>query len=277
MKKKAKLRVACIQLNAGADWRLNWSRLERQLQNAVDAGVDWIVLPENFIARVSEKEMSAWPRDLVSQTLSRLEFFSKKFKTAVIAGSLPEILRGSSRAAVKWANTCFVFSKEGKVILRYRKMHLFDVHLPQVQVEESKTVSAGNKPGEFKLEGIHAGVGICYDLRFPEYFRVLSQKGAKVLFLPSNFTSETGKTAWEVLVRARAIENQCYVVAPNQWGRHPDSGIISYGNSMIVDPLGRVIGRAGFNRSEVLIADLDFKGLGYFRTQFPVLKHRKIF
>lgn len=276
MKKKSHLRVACIQINAGADWEQNWLQTEKQLRIAARSQVDVIVLPENFIIRASDEAINLIEREVVPLVLHRLKAFSRKHRITLVAGSVPERLNSSHGKKSRTANTCFVFSAEGKQLLRYRKMHLFDVDLPQVRVQESKTIQPGKIPGFFKVKEVGMGVGICYDLRFPEYFRVLSGLGSEVLFVPANFTAETGKTAWEVLLRARAIENQCYVVASGQWGRHPGSGIISYGNSRVIDPLGKVLKRASFGKSHVLIADLDLADLRNLRRCFPVLQHRTI-
>ncbi len=277
MKKKSDLKAACIQLSAGADWKNNWKQTEKQILRAARAGADLIVLPENFIARVSENEIYAIARDVVPQILRLLRSFSKKHGVFIAAGSVPELLnRPAGRKNSLIANTCYVFSPKGKTLSKYRKMHLFDINIPGLRVKESRSVYAGKKPGIFKARGIGVGIGICYDLRFPEYFRILSQRGAEVLVIPANFTAQTGKTAWEVLLRARAIENQCYVVAAGQCGRHPASGILSYGNSMILDPLGKVIKRASFSKPAVLITLLKLENLRVFRRRFPVLKHRKI-
>jgi len=276
MKKKTRLRIACIQLNASNNWKKNWTKVQKQLLQAVNAGAEVALLPENFIARATESEMNQIADKVVPRVLAALQIFSKKNHIAVISGSVPEKLGRQRSRKPQSANTCSVFSSKGKIVLSYQKMHLFDVDLPGVSVQESRSVRAGKQPGFFKVDGIAAGVGICYDLRFPEYFRALSQQGAEILFVPANFTAATGETAWEVLLRARAIENQCYVVAAGQWGRHPASGIASYGNSMVIDPLGRVMKRASFARSEVLIVDLDLKLLRDYRKCFPVLKHRKI-
>ncbi len=268
------MRVACIQLNAGKDWKKNWLQTQRQLLKAAQAGAHIALLPENFLARTTESETSRMAADIVPFVLNELKKISKKNQLTIVAGSVPEALpRVKSR---KTANTCFVISGQGKQILDYRKMHLFDVNLPNVRVQESRSVHAGKQPGFFKSQGVLSGVGICYDLRFPEYFRILAGRGAEIFFVPANFTAETGKTAWEVLLRARAIENQCYVVAAGQWGRHPVTGIMSYGNSMIIDPKGQIMERAGYSKSEVLMADLDLKYLRGYRKRFPVLKHRKI-
>lgn len=276
MKKKSTLRVACIQTDAGADWKKNWQRVQKQCDLALKSCVDVIVLPENFIARAADDVMAMIAHDAVPQVLSLIQAFSKKHSVMIVAGSIPELFKGSRKKKYQTANTCYVFSSQGERILKYRKMHLFDIHLPQVKVQESKFVSPGVKSGYFEWNGLGMGVGICYDLRFPEYFRALSAKGAKVIFVPANFTAKTGKTAWEVLLRARAIENQCYVVASGQCGRHPGSGIVSYGNSMIIDPLGRILKRASFSKPGVLVVDLDMGWLEAFRRGFPVLEHRKI-
>ncbi len=271
-----RLRVACIQTQAGDDWEKNWKQAERFLIRAAGQKSQIAALPENFILRASEKITNEIAPRIFNEILARIKKTAVNCRMTIVAGSLLEPLPRQGRSRVKqFSNSCFVISEKGELLLRYRKMHLFDINLPQVQVRESKTIVSGAKPGFFKSAGIKSGVGICYDLRFPEYFRALSQQGTEILFVPANFTAETGKTAWEVLLRARAIENQCYVVAPGQCGRHPGSGIMSYGHSLIIDPLGRVLKEASFERPELLIHDLDLEDLRRFRRLFPVLKHRK--
>lgn len=270
------MRIACIQLNAGANWKTNWQQTEKLLLKAVKARARFILLPENFIARAAEEKMDLIIEEALPVIFASLKNFSKKYRVIIAAGSVPEPLAEVRKKDPKSANTCFVFSTEGKIIFQYRKMHLFDIQLPEFQLKESKLIQAGKEAGFFKANGISFGVGICYDLRFPEYFRILSGKGAEVLLIPANFTAKTGKTAWEVLLRARAIENQCYVLAAGQCGRHPGSGVMSYGHSMVVDPLGTVLQQASFSKPEVLIADLNLTSLKAWRKQLPALQHRKI-
>lgn len=277
MKSKSRIRVAVIQLAAGADWKKNWKRTEKQLSFAAQAQADLILLPENFIARTSDKELNFIAHHVVPLILEQLRDFSKKNNLFIAAGSVPEFLKsGKGQLGEKTSNTCYVFSDQGKMILKYRKMHLFDIDIPGVRVMESKWVQPGSQPGFFKMKGVGIGVGICYDLRFPEYFRALVKRGTEMFLIPANFTAETGKTAWEVLLRARAIENQSFVLAAGQFGKHPESGIRSYGNSMIIDPLGRALKRASFSGASTLIADIDLTDLRTLRRRFPVLKHRKI-
>ncbi len=277
MLKKTHLKIACIQLNAGANWEKNWQATEKLLLAAARAQPDLILLPENFIARVPEQKIISVAREAVPQILLLLRTFAKRHSVVIVAGSVPELLKQFRRKQkILTANTCYVFSAQGKQILKYRKMHLFDIDIPGVRVQESRSVLAGKKPGFFKVQGMGVGVGICYDLRFPEYFRALSKRGAELFLIPANFTAQTGKTAWEVLLRARAIENQCYVAAAGQCGRHPASGIVSYGHSMVLDPEGKVMKRASFGKSKVLIEVIKAGDLCVLRHRFPVLKHRKI-
>lgn len=271
-----RLRVACIQTQAGADWEKNWKQAEGFLIRAAAQKSQIAALPENFILRASEKNTNDIAPKIFTEVLTRIKKTAVSCRMTIVAGSLLEPLARQGRGRVKkFSNSCFVISEKGEVILRYRKMHLFDIRLPQVQVQESKTIVPGAKPGFFKSFGIKSGVGICYDLRFPEYFRALSKQGAEIIFVPANFTAETGKTAWGVLLRARAIENQCYVVASGQCGRHPGSGILTYGHSLIIDPLGRVLKQASPDKPQMLLQDLDLENSRRFRRLFPVLKHRK--
>lgn len=271
------LRVACIQIEAGRDLEKNWKQADFFLSQAAKRGAQIAALPENFLLRASEKETQNFTPAAYRKAVARLKKKAVETRMTIVAGSILEPVKPIKKnSPAKFFNTCFVISPRGRVLLRYRKMHLFEINLSRVKVSESRTLVAGKKPGMFKTLGITAGVGICYDLRFPEYFRVLSRQGAQVLFLPANFTAETGKTAWEVLLRARAIENQCFVVAPGQCGRHPGTGILSYGSSLIIDPQGKVKKRAKKALPQILLWDLELAKLARFRRLFPVLKHRKL-
>ena len=170
-------------------------------------------------------------------------------------------------------NTSLLFNREGECVARYRKIHLFDVELAgNVSAQESATVSPGNEIVTAEIEGHVAGLSICYDLRFPELYRAQTLRGAEILFVPAAFTLFTGKDHWELLLRARAVENQCFVVAANQFGKHPDGA--SYGRSMIIDPWGTILATAPDGIS-MAIADLDFEQLKRIRQQLPSVANRR--
>jgi predicted amidohydrolase len=172
-------------------------------------------------------------------------------------------------------NTCAVFGSDGALLARYRKIHLFDVDLQDgTRLAESSATTSGSAPELFDVKGFRVGLSICYDLRFPELYRALVARGAEVLLVPAAFTLHTGKDHWHVLLRARAIESQCWVVAAAQWGKHP-KGRASYGHSMIVDPWGVVVAECS-NRVGFASADVDGDLIAETRRVLPSLLHRRL-
>jgi predicted amidohydrolase len=191
----------------------------------------------------------------------------------VLGGSVLEADAG------RMYNTSVLFDRTGELVATYRKIHLYDVELPdQPPIRESDTFSAGEQLVSHPTEQARLGLSICYDLRFPELYRGLMVLGAEVLCIPSQFQHTTGTAHWEVLVRARAIENQCFVVAPAQWGTfgREESNRRSYGHSMIVDPWGRVLVEAPEEGDGVFAAELDMAELREIRTRLPALQHRRL-
>ncbi len=254
---KDKLPVSLIQIHGGTD-------PEPFIQTACDSGAKFILLPEVFNSQ-TEKEPLDGP------SIKNLQKIAKKKKVCILAGSIREKIDSETKAY----NASVVIDESGKIADVYRKIHLFDVDLPERKMRESSKILAGAKPILSKVFGITTGLSVCYDLRFPELYRLYSKKGAEMLCVPSCFTYVTGKDHWEVLLRARAIENQCFVLAPNQIGKNAD-GILSYGNSMIIDPWGNILARGSLDREEIVSATLDFGLLAKTRTKFPALSHRKL-
>lgn len=265
----SRLRVACVQIDASDDLDRNRRKILASFHAAVRKGARLIAYPENFYWRGKAADMAA-----VAAGTSKLtrEFaqLAQKHGVYILMGS---VLEKAPRG--KFYNTSFLISPRGKVIARYRKIHLFDSKIKGARTMESKTIAPGKKPVKVLVEGIPAGLTICYDLRFPELFRALSSKGARLFFVPANFTETTGKVHWETLLKARAVENLAFVIAPGQSGTHPESGIRSFGTSLIIDPWGVVLARGKHTGEQVITADLDFKVQRRLRECFPVLKHRR--
>ena len=173
-------------------------------------------------------------------------------------------------------NTSVLFNRSGDIAATYRKIHMFEAQLDNGQaVREADAFHAGDCPVMTDIEGWATGMSVCYDLRFPELFRRYADHLVKLILIPANFTQYTGKAHWEILVRARAIENQCFVVAPNQCGTNPVTGVASYGNSMAVAPWGEILCRAG-DSEELLIAELDPEQLTVARSRIPAIQHRRL-
>jgi predicted amidohydrolase len=262
------LRVAVVQMAAGADPAANWRRARQLLDEAGPA--DLVALPEVFHLRGSEDDYRRKPEPVPGPLTKRLSAWAAKRKTWLLAGSVIEKTPGGL------FNTSLLFDRRGRLAATYRKIHLFEAHLENGKViRESDTYQAGLQPVMATVEGWQCGLAICYDLRFPELFRLYSRQGAHLFFLPSNFTQRTGRDHWEVLVRARAIENQCFVVAPNQCGANPHTGIASHGHSLIVGPWGEVLAAAA-DEEGVLRAELDPHLLRQTRRRIPALQHRRL-
>ena len=265
------MRVAVCQLNARDDREANLATARDLLERAADAGADLAVLPEytDYLGR------AAGLPDPEPVDGEYARFFAKAARELsmwVHAGSFHEA--GPDPAHTY--NTSIVFDRSGTLAGTYRKIHLYDVEIPgRVSYHESATVAPGDEAMTVTVEGIPVGLSICYDLRFPELYRRLAvHGGAQVLVVPAAFMMHTGRDHWEVLLRARAIENQCYVLAAAQIGDH-DPGRTCYGRSMVIDPWGTVLAQAP-DTVGVTVADLDLDRLATIRADLPSLANRRM-
>lgn len=263
--------VAALQFCAGGDKQQNLARLEALAERAVARGARLVVAPEVFLWRGPQAEEPAAAEAVPGPATDRLAALARRLGIHLVAGSLLE----RSPDGRPW-NTSLLFGPDGAQLAAYRKIHLFDVDIAgQVSVRESDTRAPGDEPvlARTALGGI--GMTICYDLRFPELYRRLALAGAHILVVPAAFTFPTGAAHWEVLLRARAIENQCWVVAANQHGIGM-GGVANYGNSMVVDPWGTVVARTGSDRDDVVCAEVDPALLARVRAQLPALRHVRL-
>ncbi len=265
------LRVACIQMNSGDQLAVNLLRAAGLLQQAAEQGARLALLPENFAfmgGSDAVKRRAAQPEE-ASEALAFLGEHAAALDMAVIGGSIAFGDAGESRLR----NTSVAFSADGKRLASYDKMHLFDVDVQGECYRESDLVRPGDEPVTVRIEGWEIGLSICYDIRFPELYRHYSAAGCEILTIPSAFTVPTGRAHWEALLRGRAIENQCYVLAAAQCGVHP-GGRSTWGHSMIVDPWGEVLGELEEGEG-VVLAELSHERQQSLRRQFPVLQHRR--
>lgn len=273
----ANLTVAAIQLSSQADVAQNLVECEHWVRRAAQAGAELIVLPENFAffgpdaqrLRIAEPlavgEAEPGP---IQAALSR---WGKELGVTIVGGGMPIASDDPERPY----NSAVVIGPEGRVIDAYHKIHLFDVSLADGTVlSESKHTMPGSEPKTIELGGLTVGLSICYDVRFPELYRRLSDRGADVLLVPAAFTLHTGKDHWAVLLRARAIEAQSWVVAAAQWGSHP-GGRRCYGHSMIVDPWGAISAQCS-DRPGFAVASIDRDYVASVRAGLPSLKHRRL-
>ncbi len=263
--------AAAVQLGASADKGANFATAARLARAAAGRGAALIVLPELFFWRGARDDERAAAEPIPGPTADRLAALAAELRVYLVGGSLLEAVPGADKAY----NTCLLFDPRGALLATYRKIHLFDVDIPDhVAVRESDTRLRGTEPVTVPTELGTLGLSICYDLRFPELYRALAARGAEIVCVPSAFTFPTGAHHWEILLRARAIENQVYVVAPNQIGRCA-SGVLEFGNSLIVDPWGTPIARAS-NQDTVAVAEIDFDYLARVRRELPCLAHRTL-
>jgi predicted amidohydrolase len=268
------MRVAVIQLSSQDDVAANLSRVRALVAEAARSGAELVALPENFafMGEETKKRELAEPTDETPGPITRaiLET-ARERKVWIVAGGMPE----ASGDAERPYNTSLLVSPEGKVAARYRKMHLFDVDLPDgTKLLESNATKSGAGPVIAEVGAVKLGMTICYDVRFPELYRFLMNAGARVITVPAAFTVTTGKDHWHVLLRARAIENQVFVLAPAQHGKHP-KGRATYGKSLIVDPWGDVLAQAAEGEG-IALATLDFAAQDRVRASLPSLTHRRM-
>ena len=267
--------VAALQMTSGTDAGTNVATARRLLAEAAASGARVAVLPENFALMARD----ATERRAIAEThgdgpiQTAMSTAARELGLWVIAGTLPLRLPGEPR----FAQALLVYDDTGREVARYDKIHLFAFDNGRERYDESRTIEAGAHPVCFDLETRagecwRVGLSVCYDLRFPELYRQLSQAGAQLLLVPSAFTHTTGQAHWEVLLRARAVENLCWVVASAQGGEHAN-GRRTWGHSLCVNPWGEVVAQQPTGAG-VVLADLDLDALLRWRSQLPALGHR---
>jgi len=265
------VKAAAVQLNSTADRAGNIEAADRLTRAAVAQGATLVVLPEKWPAIGADEQMRDTAEELEGPSVSWARAIARELHIDLVAGSFLERVPGQERLS----NTSLHIDPRGEIRASYRKIHMFDVEIEGRAYRESQLEEPG---GEIVLsasrEGVQLGLSICYDLRFPELFRILAVRGARVIALPSAFTLPTTRDHWEVLVRARAIENQVFVVAANQVGAHP-GGHHSGGRSLIVDPWGAVLADGGDARPGCVTAALDLERQREVRARLPSLANRR--
>ena len=265
------MRVSVVQLTSTQEVAANLETAERLVRRAASSGASFVALPENFAYFKVEGEVAAFKTSLDGEVVGSMSALARELSITLLLGSIPEAIEGSE----KTYNTSVLLGPDGGVLAVYRKIHLFDVEVPGVvELKESKAVEAGGEVVVAKTPVGTVGLTVCYDLRFPELYRRLALAGSEIITVPSAFIPHTGRDHWEVLVRARAIENQAYVVAPAQYGRHSPKRQ-SYGRSLIVDPWGLVLAQAP-DGVGVASAEVDLEHLRAVRRNLPCLDHVRL-
>lgn len=263
------MRVAAIQLNSRSDRDVNEAVAERLVRAAAEDRAELVVLPEKWPVMGSDEDLRASAEPLQGRVLAWASGLARELGIEIVAGSFLEQLPGGGRLA----NTSLHVARDGSLRAAYRKIHMFDVEVEGRVYRESALEQPGSEIVLSRTEeGIELGMAVCYDLRFPELFRILAVQGALVVSLPSAFTLPTTREHWEILLRARAIENQAFMIAANQCGPHP-AGQHSGGHSMIVDPWGVVLAQAAEEEGHI-VADLDLERQRRVREGLPSLANR---
>lgn len=265
------LKVGLVQINSRDDKEANISRAEELIDEAAARGSRLVALPE-YVNFLGERDQ----HDAIAETIpgpitERFAAKAREHNIYILGGSIHE----RTDQEGKFYNTSVLFGPDGDILAKYRKIHLFDIEISgNVSANESATILPGDEIVTAEIDGHTVGLTVCYDLRFPELYRLLALEGAEVLFVPAAFTMFTGKDHWHVLLRARAIENQAFVVAPGQIGPHGEDNKQCYGHSLVVDPWGVVLADAP-NNEGVITAELDFDSLKKIRKEVPSLANRR--
>jgi len=264
------MRVAAVQLNSTDDKSRNLEIAERLVRRAGAEGAALVVLPEKFNVLGSPEQLHAGAESLEGETLGLMSVLAAELGLWLVAGSIVERVPGEP----KLRNTSVLLDPDGRTGAVYRKIHMFDVEVGGVSYRESDAEAPGEEIVVAQAGALALGLAVCYDLRFPELFRIMAVRGAQAFTLPSAFTVPTGRAHWEILLRARAIENQAFAIAAGQVGPHsPDRE--SYGHSAIVDPWGAVLAAAGDEAEDVVVADLDLDAQADVRAKLPALANRR--
>ena len=265
--------MSAVQMNSRAGVQDNLQTVSRYLEQAALQGVKLVVLPEMFACMAPKTDIlkiqEPFKQGPIQTELCRL---AKQFELWIIAGTMAI----ASDTPERYYASSLVINHHGDIVGRYNKMHLYDISLTAKEhYLESETTLPGDDVVVVKTPFGHIGLAVCYDVRFPELFRQLILQGAEIIALPAAFVRTTGQHHWEILVRARAIENSCYMIAPNQFGHH-DNGYDTYGHSLIVDPWGNVLAQAEQDQAQLVTADVDVARTNEVRTQTPFIKHRRL-
>jgi omega-amidase len=266
---KNKFKVALCQMKVIDNKDSNINKALDMIKTSAGNKSDLIILPEMFNCPYDSQKFKEYAEEKdTSKTLKAISDAAKELNQYIIAGSIPELDNN------KLYNSSFVFNGNGEIIGSHRKIHLFDIDIAgKITFKESETLSAGNQITVIDTEFCKIGIAICYDMRFPELLRIMTIKGAELIVIPGAFNMTTGPAHWKTLIRARAIDNQVYVAAASP-ASNEELSYVAYGNSMVTDPWGEVLVRAGQNE-EIIYANIDLSKVREVRDELPVLKNRR--
>ena len=265
--------IACLQINSGSDYQSNLSTVTAMAREAAGGGARFILTPEYALMMDGSGKVMrerAFAAD-GAPALAALQSLARELGVWFLAGSLT--LRADDE---RIANRSFLISAEGQVVASYDKIHMFDVTMPDGRViRESSTYRPGDRAVVMDTPWGRLGMTVCYDLRFPGLFRALAQAGAQMITVPSSFQRQTGKAHWHALLRARAIENECFIIAPAMCGDHPGNRQ-TYGHTLVIDPWGEILAEGG-EAPEIVYADIDVTRVAKIRGMIPSLEHDRAF
>ncbi|MBL8028231.1 MAG: carbon-nitrogen hydrolase family protein [Fibrobacteres bacterium] len=263
------MKTALIQLDVKSDKKKNIEHAETLLERAASKGAELIVLPEMFNCPYGIQYFKEYSESIPDgPTCRMLSSVAKKRKIIVVGGSMPEAQGG------KLYNASPVFSSAGKLIAKHRKIHLFDINLKTVKMQESAVLTAGKEPTVFDTPIGKCGLIICYDVRFPELFRLMLKKGVKMVVMPGAFTVPTGEAHWHMLMKTRAVDNQVYMVAVSP-ARSRGEGYKAFGHSLVSDPFGQIVVEGGISQT-TLFADIKSERIAEIRAMLPLLRHSRL-
>lgn len=259
-----KFKLALCQIRTDFDVDTTMNKTEAMLHEAAEHGAQVVCLPEMYCCQYRSAAFKMFAERGSDDIVKKMSYWAKEYGLLLVGGSIPEIENG------RMYNTCYVFDRSGKQLVKYRKMHLFDSDLPKLRSHESETFGQGNSIAVFDTEFGRMGVAVCFDVRFPELIRTLSQRGAELVFIPAQFNYITGPKHWEMLLRARAIDNQIYMAG---CCAALDESIHwhSWGHSLVADPLAEIICEGG-SGEEIVYADIDLNRVDEARRELPVCK-----
>jgi omega-amidase len=263
------IKVGVIQMSVSDNKNANLKKAQAMIIKACQQGAQMVVLPEVFNSPYQTELFPDYAEPYPGPTTRLLSQLAAKHEVLLVGGSIIE-----KDGDNKLYNSSFVFNEKGQLLGRHRKVHLFDINLPgKITFRESDTLTSGNSITIIRHQGLCFSIMICYDFRFPELARAAVLEGAKLLVVPAAFTVTTGEAHWDLLMRTRAVDNQCFVIATSP-ARNPESSYQAWGHSMVVDPWGQIIAEAG-EAEGIIYAELDFEQLEQIRQQLPLLEHRR--
>ena len=263
--KEQRIHLACCQLRTELDWAATMDKAGAMVREAARQGAQIVVLPEMFCCPYSSRYFHDFARRGHEETVAALSRWAAENRVLLVGGSVPE------REGDRLYNSCFVFDEQGRQIARHRKVHLFDIDLPQLRVRESDTFSPGGQVTTFETRWGTMGAAVCFDLRFPELFRAMAVRGAKVIFLPAQFSRSTGRAHWKMALAARAVDNECFLVGASA-ACYEGFDYECWGHSAVLDPFGQTLAEAD-EGEQILHAEIDLARVEEVRRQLPTFLH----